>query len=324
MKNNILLTLLLIYISIGKLKAQGCSDAGVCSISIDTYEDKKDNNSPMIMIKNEEVKQPPSSIWEFELLSTYLGSSYEKGNSNTIIQRPSLGINMKFHSNIIFNINLPYVISKGDITNSNNGIGDIDFKFHYILPIESSNKWSITMGFKLPTGSPNSNYNDFSLPMEYQTGLGTWDILLGAGWSSKYFIFSMGYQQPLSINRYSNYFIKNDKSNSVETYNLKRKGDVSIQGLAKYNPFKKFNTTAGLVAIYHLGEDERNNFITNKTETIKGSDGLTLNIKIVLGYDVTDKLKINYGFASPIIYRDIQPDGLKRFFVQSFGVNYFF
>jgi hypothetical protein len=86
---------------------------------------------------------------------------------------------------------------------------------------------------------------------------------------------------------------------------------------------EKFQLSTSLLSVYHLGEDT---FIdqNNKSQTIEGSDGLTVNLNLFLNYTISQSSSINFDVGSPLIARKVRPDGLTRSIIASLGYKYQF
>jgi hypothetical protein len=60
--------------------------------------------------------------------------------------------------------------------------------------------WNLTstLGVKIPLSQSNISEAGMPLPIQYQSSLGTFDVIAGLTFSDKQWQFSVGYQQPLS------------------------------------------------------------------------------------------------------------------------------
>jgi hypothetical protein len=88
---------------------------------------------------------------------------------------------------------------------------------------------------------------------------------------------------------------------------------------------KKLSVNPGLLGIYHLAEDtyiDAN--IGNNPIGIKGSKGLTLNATIVAMWRVSDTMNIGFSAGTPLVFREVRPDGLTRKFVFAPEVSFKF
>jgi hypothetical protein len=86
----------------------------------------------------------------------------------------------------------------------------------------------------------------------------------------------------------------------------------------------------GLLAIYHLQNDSRLNDAAPMSDmgsdriTLTGSQGLTLNLTADLRYKLAEKWAIEATFGTPLITREVRPDGLTRSLVTGVGLRYRF
>jgi hypothetical protein len=147
--------------------------------------------------------------------------------------------------------------------------------------------------------------------------LGTLDIIAGLSYKYKKWKFNVGWQQPISQN--SNAFIaENYPENSPlrsfqSTNNYKRKGDVLLRVAYSVQLSKKLVLIPGLLPIYHLADDEFTNI--NGKQIINGSNGITLNANVFLLYKINETSAFELNLGSPVVARDVRPDGLTRSFV---------
>ena len=78
--------------------------------------------------------------------------------------------------------------------------------------------------------------------------------------------------------------------------------------------------STGILALYRLQKD----IITDKYGNriaVNGSDGLTLNLTGSLQYEFSSRTGINLSFGTPLVVREVRPDGLTREFVLSAGIH---
>jgi hypothetical protein len=152
--------------------------------------------------------------------------------------------------------------------------------------------------------------------MNYQTSLGTLDLLLGVGYRIKRFSFTAGYQQPLAQN--NNQFLATDYPDDTPEYkyystrNYHRAADVLLRFSVIAVQSKKIALIAGILPIYHLGNDTYQD--SNGTRiTITGSQGLTLNINAIFQYQITSAHVLELTAGAPVVARKVRPDGLSEF-----------
>ena len=107
----------------------------------------------------------------------------------------------------------------------------------------------------------------------------------------------------------------------VSTNQYIRKGDALFRVTYLVGIGKKLKIIPGVLAIYHLGDDE---FTApgDLLQDIDGSAGLTLNGNLFLVYALDETNILELSFGAPVITRTNRPDGLTRKYV--FTVQYEF
>ncbi len=261
--------------------AQGCSDAGFCSVG-----------NLGVHAHNPTIKK------HYLQLTTPIGI----GDDDVVVFTPALeyGTQLGKHWQAQGKVTANYASGKlGDAF----GAGDVFLSGTYLA--DPSKKWqkTLTLGIKLPLNQSNIEKNGLSLPMQYQSSLGTIDIISGIAVTSANWQFAAGWQQPVSgINL--NHFLPvyySDKAAMAypPTNDFDRKGDVLLRSTYNFKTINKLSFNTGLLAIYHLGKDTYVNAnVQNKPIAIVGSDGLTLNATASVKYPLSTKFEI--GLSSGI------------------------
>jgi len=296
-----IITLAMFYTS--DVLAQGCSDAGFCSIDgMKQYEvDVNDSLTIDSILFNNTLKTGLSvgstrySVW---ILNSYI--TYSRKVNNKIAASVKLDGQYRMGR-------LTQVVGFSDITLS--------------LSYKINNSFGVIAGGKIPLSDANNKYNGSTMPMAYQTSLGTYDAIVGAQYVNKNFFVAIGWQQPLiqNANTYfgGNFLEKFLGASYIETNNFKRAGDVLLRLSYNHKPqtsMKKFSFTYSLLPIYHLENDEYTNG-DNKIMTITESKGLTLNTNIVANYKISSKTAIDLSTGFPLTARKVRPEGLSQFAV---------
>jgi hypothetical protein len=293
--------ILLIAIYVHNIFAQGCSDAGFCSIDGIKQNNIVQNDS----IANDSVSYANTmktgislgntrySVW---ILNTYIGYSRQINKQMTV----SIKLDGQYRIG-----NLTQVIGFSDITLS--------------MSYKIFKSFGVIAGGKIPISDANRTYNRNSMPMAYQTSLGTYDAIVGTQYVHKNLFFALGWQQPLIQN--SNTYISGNFSEEalgatyLETNKYKRAGDVLLRVSYNHKPqtfMKNFSFTYSLLPIYHLQNDKYSNAENNIVE-IKDSKGLTLNTNIFANYKINDKTALEISTGIPLVARKVRPDGLSQF-----------
>ena len=345
-----------------QLNAQGCSDAGVCTIGslslvqfklellpfdenklpllqnedpgIDTSKSVKVNDSILRTFKYEEPNHIKTDSSRKIVLQKYthkypkyffqLSTSIGKGDRGVIISTTQFEANMRLVDKKLFaQIKLPYTYITGNLGNTS-GIGDITIGATYIAFAKIKSNLSLSGGIKIPTNNANIAKDTLPLPMVYQTSLGTTDILIGAKYAFKKWDFTLGYQHAFNANN-NEYLYRTTKDsivyNSYFESNRLMRADDAIFRVNRTFIVKKINMNAGLLFIYHLKDDSYINKL-NQRQTLKGSEGLTLNLNFAAVVPMTKKFDFIFVYASPVVTRKVRPDGLTRKFVVQIGLKY--
>lgn len=287
MKKIVLFLVVLCVFSIAKVNSQGCSDAGFCTVDA----------------------LKPVGTSEEEGWQNQLKFGVNIGEADNAISTFGQYIEYKrlFSEKISFNAKVTGLSQSGNDI-SNFGLADVYINGNYAV----NKKTSITAGFKIPLTDGNDLKNGVSLPMDYQSSLGTLDLILGVTYKLNNFNLALGYQQPLTQNK-NQFFSTNSSLGFFNTNNYKRSGDVLLRISYPYEVTKKFKITPSLLPIYHLSEDKVT--INNVEQVIKGSNGLTLNANAYFDYEINSKNALLLSFGTPFVVRDARPDGLTRKFV---------
>lgn len=331
--------LILIYVAIGGLifthyhnvTAQGCSDAGFCTLGAMR---PNQNFSKKLNLKLRSVE-----------LSTYYGvtSFYLK------VYMVNADVNIGLNSKTAAQIKLPYQYVNGFLANTQ-GLGDVSLSLSRNLLATEAVQINASVGTKIPTSDANLKVDGRPLPSYYQPSLGTYDAIAGIGISNKNWLFATGFQMPLNDNK--NQFLWgawNKTADSAiaahypKSRNLRRGTDVMFRVERNFR-FSNWNAYAGILWIQRITQDT---FLDtdNKRKPIKGSSGPAITLLTGFGYrfNVHSGIKCMGGmnvrelWHSPYISRvaeqnapggirktERNPDGLSRAFVCTVGYEYRF
>jgi hypothetical protein len=273
--------------------AQGCSDAGVCTI---------DSFKPHDHLINDEGKN-----------TFKVGLNYGAADYDIAVFGTYLDYRRKVSDRLTLDAKLTTLSQSGNDI-SNFGLSDIYLNGNYKVGQNAS----LTLGFKVPLSNANAKENGLALPMDYQSSLGTFDLVLGFSYNIKSFQLLAAIQQPLTQN--SNSFLSelypesSPLSEFQSTNQFKRSGDVLIRASYPINIGGKFVFTPSLLPIYHLSNDKFTD-IDGIEKEIDGSQGLTLNWNTYFDYHINEKHALQLSLGAPFIVRDARPDGLTRSFV---------
>jgi hypothetical protein len=259
-----------------------CSDAGICSIS--GHQQEEMNN-----------------------LTLSLSYQYGYSGKNDDITYGSILLDGKYYysgSSFVL-ISVPYNNQSGPL-GSTSGIGDIILLGSQNIYTADEFNLSLQGGVKLATGDENKD----NLPQNYQSGLGTNDILLGLSASYVRFHASIGYQIAGG---------RNDNIQKVE------RGDDLLFS-AGYSHNLSESVTGGLqfLVIKRLGETSIADPAAPESYIkIPESDNLQINGALTLNYNLSESIGLNLFGAVPFRKRPVNTDGLTRSLSLSAGINWF-
>lgn len=277
--------------------AQGCSDAGICSIGNGFNTDEKE------LKNNIEV-------------ATILGT----GDADITYIWPYVAYTRKFSSTFSLTTKVTFSSASGDF-GTRATFGDAYLIGNYSFKEVKNKQWSVLAGWKFPFTSSNLKINGYSLPLDYLSSLGTFDLFLGANLKYRRWDFNAALQIPVFNNNKNSYFDEFSASDDFPTTNLfERKPDALFRTTYTLKTNNtKLTFQPNVLFIYHLGEDSFENQFS-KRETIQNSDGLTINGNLLTTWHLNPRNAIELSLATPFVVRTIRPDGLTRGFVA--GLNY--
>ena len=288
---------ILVAVVLVDIKAQGCSDAGICTI-------------PAFLA-------PGTN--EIEQDQLILGSTIGIGELSVVALDPYLGYKL-----VLKNYSLDTKITYG--IRSGNGITIDDFGDMFIINnLRITENLVMSAGVKFPVEFNKESGFQSDYPMAYQSSLGTIDILAGLTYRVSKYHLALAMQVPVST-LHENHFVTDTKheiwSEFPTTRKFKRKSDLLARISRNFSVNNKLSVNPGLQGIYHLADDEFQRVELADYESIEGSAGLTINASILFDLKVneTSSLSVNLGF--PLLVRNSRPDGLTRSFV--IGVDYTF
>lgn len=305
-------------------RAQGCSDAGACTAG------------PIGQLQLWTDSVPDQAVYRH---NARLGFSYAIGEQGTIITQVNPEINIGFAKNWSLQLKTSYIDAHGEL-GENSGVGDLFATTSHAFINETHRSLSGAIGVRLPTGSTTASVpgttmemNDRPLPMPYQTGLGTTDLILGINWRHKRYVAAVAYQHVLSQNNenqftHSAWFRDPAVAGYFESRGLRRADDLVVRAQYAYG-CGRLSLQPGLLAIYHVADDTRlNDAVRTSIEperiTLVGSQGLTLNLTVDLRFKLAEQWALEASFGAPVIAREVRPDGLTRENVSAVGLQYRF
>ncbi|RYJ52058.1 hypothetical protein DR871_007390 [Flavobacterium petrolei] len=285
---------LLLIIAFGMFSnsyAQGCSDAGICSIGNSFQTTDKESKNGI-----------------------EAGAIFGTGEADVTYISPYLTYTRTINERLSLSSKITYSVASGSF-GQRGAFGDAFLIGNYNWKPKSHTQWSSLLGLKIPFTSSNLKINEFSLPLDYQSSLGTFDLIAGLNLNYKKWDFNTAVQIPVFNNNKNSYFREFSNTDDFPSTNLfERKSDALFRTTYTFQTTtKKFTFKPNVLFIYHLGEDSFENAFGQR-ETIKNSDGLTINGNIIGAYTINTKNSIELSLATPFLVREVRPDGLTRGF----------
>jgi hypothetical protein len=286
-----LLTLIFISARVYLAQAQGCSDAGFCTIN--SFKPKTGESAFSHQVKT--------------------GVAYGKADFSVSVISGYVEYTRQFSEKFSSDVKFTSLAQSGNSI-SVFGLSDVYVNANY----QASPKIKFTLGAKIPLQNASKNEEDLPLPMDYQSSLGTFDLLAGVGFAIRNIHLVAAWQQPLTQNK--NAFLADEYppasalSRFPSTRNFKRSGDVLLRISYPLKISERLQFTASVLPIYHLANDRYTDSQQVESE-IEGSQGLTLNLNAFLDYQLNDKSSVQLNAGFPTVVREARPDGLTRSFI---------
>lgn len=277
---------------------QGCSDAGFCTIN--SFSPSAEDTTRLY--KNQ-VK---------------VGMTYGAADHSITAIGNYLEFQRNFTNRFGMDIKITSLAQNGNNISAF-GLSDIYLNGNF----QVCENMGITAGVKFPLHAADKTKDGLPLPMDYQSSLGTIDLIAGVAYKINRFGIVAAIQQPLTQNEnefLSELYPENSKLRMFQsTNNFERSGDVLLRAYYQLAINNKFTITPGVLPIYHLSNDKFTDVKGMKQE-IDGSQGLTCNGNLFLDYKLTSQGVLQISFSAPFVVRDERPDGLTRSYVV--GIEY--
>ncbi|MEM7106718.1 MAG: hypothetical protein AAF519_00735 [Bacteroidota bacterium] len=314
---------------------QGCSDAGFCSMGA----------------------MRPSQLYSkkvnFRLRELEVGYYRGETHVTATIHAATLDFTFGINDNMSMHVKLPYMWVNGSMGETSD-LGDISLSLTRNLKTAENYHINGTFGLKIPTNNADldDSNTDFTtnniqadLPMYYQTSLGSFDLIAGAAYISRDWMFSTGIQAALTENendfrwgQWENYPDENinlerdSARNYVSQYDLAndlRRGTDIMLRVERAFHFSKWDIRVGLLPIYRITKDEVLDIrpgSPTEGQRIKVDEttGLALTAIANVAYHFSTKQSAKLLYGRKITDRDINPDGLTRESVVSISYVYRF
>ena len=282
----------LLVLSIQISFTQGCSDAGFCTIS-----SLKPSENDSIHAKMNQLK---------------VGSFFGSADNSILVYGGYLEYNRQLNGKFGADIKLSSLAQNGNDI-SVFGLSDLFVNVNYApTPL-----LSLTLGTKIPLSGAGRTLDGLPLPMDYQSSLGTFDLIFGIGYQIKKFQLVAAIQQPFTQNKNAFSHLLYPESSPLNAFQstnqFERSGDVLLRFSYPIEVLKNVVLTPSLLPIYHLSEDRY--FDGFAMREIEGSQGLTLNGNLYIDWSLDEKSSLQLNAGMPFLFREARPDGLTRSFI---------
>ncbi len=283
--------------------SQGCSDAGFCTVP---------SFAPL--------GKATGVLFRIEFKA-----SLEASELGAIIYSPQFWVGYQVRPKIQLEVKVPFWFVNDAELGSNYNFSDPIIALSFVALKTTNLQINLTGGTRIGINNANILGNSGDLPMDYQSSLGTTDLILGANAFYKSFSASMAFQVPVwQFNSNQHVVAKYATFSGIDTVVMeyKRKADLMLR-LEKKWVYKNWGVRAGLLPIFHLGDDYLKGVSINGIAVIEGSSGLTLNIPLGAWYTY-NKFAFGLDVGFPIVTRAERPDGLTRKYVVQPRIAYTF
>lgn len=282
-----------------QIQAQGCSDAGFCTLGA-LKPDQHFTNRKKLKIRTIEINQY-YGITRFHnnIFATNFDFTFSLGEKNA------------------FQLKIPFMMVFGRLGNTQN-IGDISLSYTRNLITKDEFQLNATIGAKIPTNNSDlTNENGLPLPMYYQTSLGTYDAILGVSIITRDWLIATGIQHPFNTNNNQFQWSKwredplwTTSLDYAESANLRRGTDVMLRVERNFR-WARFNTHIGLLGIQRITPDVMDIGI-EEGHVSRAAQGLALNLLVGFGYQFSVNSGLKFIFGHQLLERIKNPDGLSR------------
>ena len=276
-------------------QAQGCSDAGFCTVG--------------------DLAHGSSHEEKYKLtFATPMG----RGDGGVLVVTPGVQLDMSLSERTSLQARVTGNFASGTLA-SVGGLGDVFLSGSFRAPLGSSFGFSGTLGVKLPLSDGGLSVSDGPLPMQYQSSLGTVDAVVGTTLTYSGWGLSLGLQVPLTGEN-NNGFLPSlwtspDALSYPPTNQFNRQSDLLVR-LSRELALGGMSLNLGALYLYHLADDTyRDPSISPDPITLVGSQGSTLNVTLRAIWMLGSNVELGFAAAMPLVIRDIRPDGLTRSWV---------
>ncbi|MGF1533434.1 MAG: hypothetical protein ACFCUI_07010 [Bernardetiaceae bacterium] len=296
--------------TIGCAYGQGCSDAGFCTMG--AMKPDQPYSKSRVQLRSIEISQYSAMVTDAKSVLAYTADLTLGVGERTMLQ-----------------VKIPYQIAFGPMGDFG-GMSDISLSYTRALIQREDIQINATLGTKIPTNQANKQVDGRTLPMFYQSSLGSIDAIAGAAILTRHWLLAVGYQQALTRNGSAfawGPWRDDDKFGKAQTYpasiELLRGIDVMLR-IERNIRFSNVNFSLGLLPIYRLTQDQITSPQTGERVRIKDSDGLALSALVSAGYRFSVKSGVRLILGQRLVDRYINTDGLYRKRILTVGYDYRF
>lgn len=315
----VFLTLALICtFTLTRCHAQGCSDAGFCTMGAMKPDQPFYRNIPLKLRSME--------------LSLYRGTT----TLSPVVYVATVDLNFNIiDTKTFFQVKLPYQSVRGNFGKTS-GMGDISLCLTRQVIHHPAFDINASLGAKVPSNDADltDDVHNLPLPMYYQTSLGTYDLVAGISFISREWLLATGIQHPFNKNGntftwgawipvYQNGEGEDYVRSYDGAYELKRGTDVMLR-IERNFRFSRVNVSLGALPIYRITRDEVTVAATGERTRPDGTTGLALSVIGTAGYSFNVRSAIKLLYGRKITQRDFNPDGLTRHDVMTLSYCYRF
>ncbi|MEM9896178.1 MAG: hypothetical protein AAF789_07385 [Bacteroidota bacterium] len=289
----------------GTVFSQGCSDAGFCTMGA--------------------MKPDQNFNRQLNLKLRTISFQYYRGKSTASVVVDSWTMEAVIGLNDLSSVQIkvPYQMTEGRL-GSNQGIGDISLSYTRSLKRTLKYEINATIGGKIPTNNSQAkSEGGLTLPMYYQTSLGSYDIVSGISFLTSKWLVAFGYQKALT--RTENDFtfgewVRFPDKAYLASYDVgigHRRGDDIMLRVERNFRFVNSSFNVGLLPIYRITPDSGILRARGDGASLQ-TTGLALSALSGFTYffDTRNNIKLVYG--RKITARLANPDGLTRNWVFNF------
>lgn len=288
-----------------RASSQGCSDAGFCSLST---------------LKNASLGDQPKHQLDF-------GLNFGYGEQQTLTYSPYVQYGVTLNSRFQIQGKLTGTYATGFL-GTNTNIGDLYGVITYTAKKSSVNDISLIGGIKIPLTTANDKgTNGLALPLDYQSSLGTYDLIAGINYVLlKHLEADAGIQLPIIQENHNTFFPDDYSQTRIKffppTNQLHRQPDVLFRLGYYFNLPYAITLKPNLLAIYRTGSDTYINR-AGVSSILLGTEGLTLNEGLSLTKRFKNHNQLEIIAAAPLISKRVD-DGLIREYVLNLQYTFAF